>query len=351
MLQRMSAKYSAAVYGASGYLGAEVLRRLLQHPHVEVTRAFAADHLGEPLGAAHSNLEGASDLVFEEAPSDGPGAVDAVLMALPHEASWRVVGSLLQSNTRVIDLSGAFRLRTAEQYRTRYGIDHPFPELLSEFVYGLPEANRGRLRGARFVANPGCFATTLELSLLPLARAGWLSGTARAVAVTGSSGSGATPSLGTHHPIRDGNLRPYRPLAHPHAPEVAETLTSAGASNFRLDFVPVSGPLVRGILATTFVTLETQPSTEDVEGAYASFAAAEPFCRVPARRLPEVVAVAGSNYAEVAIRQDPELPGHWVCFGALDNLIKGGAGQAIQNLNLMLDLDETTGLTDVGGFP
>lgn len=339
------------MYGASGYLGGELLRRLLLHPEVEVVKAYAADHLGRGVAEAHLNLEGATSLLIEAVPDQPPDDLDIVFLALPHTVSWAVVSSLLPQRTRVIDLSGAFRLRTSTEYAARYGAEHPLPHLLDQFVYGLPELNRAAITGCRFVANPGCFATALELSLLPLAQAGYLSGTVRAVGITGSSGSGASPSSGTHHPVRATNVRAYQPLRHPHAQEVAHALNQAGAKHLRLDFVPISGPLVRGIYATSFVSVPDGVTAAAVMDAYTAFAECSRFVRVPATRLPEVVAVAGSNFAEIKAVQDPDHPTNWTCFGTLDNLIKGGAGQAVQNMNLMFGFAEDCGLTDFGGFP
>jgi N-acetyl-gamma-glutamyl-phosphate reductase len=171
--------------------------------------------------------------------------------------------------------------------------------------------------------------------------------------ITGSSGSGVAPSAGTHHPVRAGNLRAYKPLEHQHVPEITETLTAAGARDLALRFVPVSAPLVRGILATAFVELPEDWTQARVEALYREAYAGEPFVRVPRRRLPEVAAVSGSNHAEVGVAVGPARAGRRTvtCLGALDNLVKGGAGQAIQNMNLMLGLDERASLGDPGPWP
>jgi N-acetyl-gamma-glutamyl-phosphate reductase len=228
--------------------------------------------------------------------------------------------------------------------------------LLERFVYGLPELNRAALRGSRFVASPGCFATTIELALLPFARAGFIDGSVEVVGITGSSGAGVAPSVTTHHPTRAQNLRTYKPLEHQHVPEIERTLREAGARAPRVQFVPVSAPLSRGIFATAFFRVPAPVDDRTLRGVLTEAYANETFVRVPARRLPEVVAVSGSNYAEVGVVAGPpdlhEGGTRLVtAFGALDNLVKGGAGQAIQNMNLMLGLDETLSLRDVGGYP
>jgi N-acetyl-gamma-glutamyl-phosphate reductase len=250
-------------------------------------------------------------------------------------------------------MSGDFRLKSPESYERWYHHVHPCPERLPEFVYGLPELNREAIRRARLVASPGCFATTIELALLPLARAGLLEGVVHVQGITGSSGSGVAPSPGTHHPVRAGNLRTYRPLEHQHVPEITETLAAAGARDLALRFVPVSAPLGRGILATAFVELPAEWTQERLERLYRETYAGEPFVRVPRKRLPEVAAVSGSNHAEVGVAAGEARGGTRTVtlFGAIDNLVKGGAGQAIENMNLMLGLDEKTSLADPGPWP
>jgi N-acetyl-gamma-glutamyl-phosphate reductase len=347
-------RFKAAVLGGSGFAGAELIRRLVVHPEVELIRVGAADHIGEPLAAALPQLEGRTSLRFENpSPEAAVAGADIVLMGLPQKASIPVVEAALAANVKVIDMSGAFRLRKPEQYARYYGEAHPRPDLLQRFVYGLPELNRAAIANSALVASPGCFATTIELGLLPFAKAGLIDGAVSVVAITGSSGAGAVPSPTTHHPVRAGNLRTYRPLMHQHTPEIEDALGAAGARNFRLDFVPVSAPLVRGIFATAFLELPAPRTEADVRALLLQTFRTEPFVRVPASRLPEVVAVAGSNSAEVGFTLGPESQGKQLVtvFSCLDNLVKGGAGQAIQNLNLMLGLPETTTLEMPGAYP
>ncbi len=351
----MAKRFKAAVIGGSGYGGAELIRRLLQHPDVELVRVASVDFIGEPLSAAHPNLEGRSDLRFLGiSPGEAAKGMDVVLLGLPHKVSAQKVPELMATSARIVDLSGDFRLRDPAIYKRYYGAEHPAPELLDgTFVYGLPELNREAIRKARFVASPGCFATTITLGLLPLAKAGWLSGAIETVGITGSSGSGVAPSPGTHHPVRSNNLRTYKPLDHQHIPEIVETLGFAGASALDLRFVPVSAPLSRGIFATSFAHVDERITPEQIALCYAQAYASEPFVRVPAKRLPEVVAVSGSNYAEVGLQVGSVENGRRAvaCFSVTDNLIKGGAGQAIQSMNLMLGLDERATLEDPGGWP
>jgi N-acetyl-gamma-glutamyl-phosphate/LysW-gamma-L-alpha-aminoadipyl-6-phosphate reductase len=355
----MAARFRAAVIGGSGYGGGEMIRRLLHHPHVELVRVASIDHVGEPIGQVHPNLEGLTDLRFEDlAPEAAAQGMDIVLLGLPHKVSATKMPALMKTGARVVDLSGDFRLRDPATYKKYYGGDHPCPDELVKgtFVYGLPELNRAAIQKARYVASPGCFATTIELALLPLARAGLLAGPVEIVGITGSSGSGIAPSAGTHHPVRASNLRTYKPLDHQHIPEIAETLAFAGAKDVVLRFVPVSAPLPRGIFATCFAHVDASAATpERIKAIYAEAYAREPFVRVPGKRLPEVVAVSGSNYAEVGVVTGDESAAQGTrlvtAFCATDNLIKGGAGQGIQSMNLMLGLDERTSLEDPGGYP
>ncbi len=351
----MSKRLKAAVLGGSGYGAGEIIRRLLLHPEVELVRVASIDYVGEPLSAAHPNLEGQSDLVFQNlSPEEAAAGMDVVLLGLPHKVAATVVPKILAgSNAKVVDLSGDFRLKDAAAYAKYYGGAHPAPQLLAEAVYGLPELRRDAIRKARLVASPGCFATAIELGLLPLARLGLLRGAVDTVAITGSSGSGAAPQIGTHHPIRAVNLKTYKPLSHQHVPEILELLADAGAKDLQIHFVPVSAPLSRGIFATSFVEVDASVEKGQIAEAFAAAYDAEPFVRVPRKRLPEVAAVSGSNHAEVAFELGEVANGkrRLACFSAIDNLIKGGAGQGVQNMNLVLGLDERLTLEDAGGFP
>jgi N-acetyl-gamma-glutamyl-phosphate/LysW-gamma-L-alpha-aminoadipyl-6-phosphate reductase len=350
------AKRKAAVIGGSGYGGAELIRRLLIHPEVELVRVSSVDYVGQPLGAAHPPLTGRTTLRFENlAPAAAAAGCDVALLGLPHKVSAKIAPELLATGVKVVDMSGDFRLRDAGAYARYYGGPHPHPELLGSFVYGLPELNRAAIRQARAVASPGCFATTIELALLPLARAGLLRGAVHVLGITGSSGSGVVPGPGTHHPVRAVNLKSYKALEHQHTPEIEQTLGDAGAkaSDYTLRFVPVSAPLSRGILATCFVELPESETVEHIAALYREAFAAEPFVRFVEDRPVEVAAVSGSNYAEVGFTLGvPEAGRRTLAVqAATDNLIKGGAGQAIQNMNLMLGLSETLSLEDVGPWP
>jgi N-acetyl-gamma-glutamyl-phosphate reductase len=354
----MAKRYKAAVIGGSGYGGGEIIRRLLLHPDVELVRVASVDFIGEPLSAAHPNLERLTSLKFEGiSPAEAATGMDVVLLGLPHKVSAIKMPELMETGARVVDLSGDFRLRDAALYKRYYKADHPCAARLTDgtFVYGLPELFRDKMKTARYVASPGCFATTIELALLPLAKAGLLAGPVEVVGITGSSGSGVVPSAGTHHPVRAVNLRTYKPLDHQHIPEITQTLHDAGGKGVVIRFVPVSAPLSRGIFATCFAHVPEAATAEQIRTLYEDTYKGEPFVRVPNERLPEVAAVSGTNYAEVGVEvgKDGAEAGRRVvaCFAVTDNLIKGGAGQAIQSMNIMLGLPEKTTLEDPGGWP
>jgi len=351
----MARKYKAAIIGGSGYGAGEMLRRLFIHPEVEVVRVASIDHVGKPVWHAHPHLTGLTDLVFEDlAPRDAAQGCDVALLALPHKVTAAKVPELIELGVKIVDMSGDFRLTDPVAYQQFYGNPHPHADLLGSFVYGLPELNRERIKASSRISSPGCFATTIELAVLPLAKAGLLTGAIlHVVGITGSSGSGAAPQEGTHHPVRAVNLKTYKPLVHQHTPEILEVLASAGAPDVQLRFTPVSAPLSRGIFVTVYLELDAAVDSARLATLFDDAYRGEPFVRRPTTRLPEVAAVAGSNYAEVGFAVGDEVSGKRtvVCFAALDNLIKGGAGQAIQNMNLVLGLDEKLSLQDPGGWP
>jgi N-acetyl-gamma-glutamyl-phosphate reductase common form len=354
----MANKVKAALIGGTGYGGAEILRRLLFHPNVEVTRITAVDNIGKKVGDVHLNLAGLTDLTFQQlAPTEAVAGADVVFLAMPHKTTAQVVMELLSSGVRIVDLSGDFRLRDPAAYTKYYGVAHPAPQHLTDgtFVYGMPELNREAIRKARYIASPGCFATTIALGLLPLAKGGKLRGPIHTVAATGSSGSGANPQITTHHPLRASNLRTYKPLEHQHIPEILQTLRNAGgAQDLSLEFVPVSAPLPRGIFATSFADVPASTTQEELDALWKETYSKEPFIRiVGGGRQPEVVGVSGSNYVEVGFTLGPVTGDtrRVVCFSTLDNLVKGGAGQAIQSFNVMMGFDERTTLAEPGLWP
>ena len=343
------------ILGATGYGGGELLRLLGGHPEVRSLRGTSRSLAGKPFWSKHPNLRGVADGAFEAEPpfgewADAPHPV--LFSALPHGELAKQLAGLeaqigqqgLADRLLLVDLSGDFRLKDPVAFERAYGKVHPYPKALGSFVYGLPEWNKKALPGAKRIASAGCFATALQIALLPLR--GLDPGFIGASAVTGSSGSGALHSDTTHHPTRAQDFRAYKVLDHQHLPEVRAMMVACGIGG-SLAFVPQSAPMVRGIFASLQFPL---PAGLDAKGlrarAEAAFADA-PFVRL-VEGTPRVAAVTGSNFCDVAVTA---RDGAGVVMTALDNLVKGMAGQAIQCMNLALELDETTGLKSAGCYP
>lgn len=343
-------KRRVAILGATGYGGGELLRLLLPHPNVEVVYATSRSESGVPVGRVHRNLDGLTDLCFS-APSVETliEEVDIIFGALPHGASAEALAPFIQAGKPVIDLSGDFRLRDLDAYRYWYKRTHPHPELAPLAIYACPELNRDRLASAQLVACPGCFATGVNLGILPFAKAGVATGRVNVVAMTASSGSGASPSLGTHHPLRAETLRAYKVLSHQHVPEVLQLALDAGSQLEAIDFTPVSVPIVRGILAVITIPTTRVLTQQEVDAFVAQAYVDAPFVKVLHDREPEVAAIATTNYVELRARALPHGGVHVTT--AIDNLVKGASGQAVQALNLMIGVPETTGLEWTGTWP
>lgn len=346
------------ILGASGYGGGELLRLLAAHPQVDSIAGLSRAHAGKPFHAVHPNLRGVLPGQFDAEPDWAALAqseLPVLFAALPHgefakqyrdlQAQWSTFG--LADRLTVIDLSGDFRLDDAAEFERAYHGAHPCPEHLGRFVYGLSEFRREALRGARRIANPGCFATALEIGLLPLAdlpreqRPAFVA----VSAITGSSGSGASPGEGTHHPLRAHDFRAYKVLAHQHEAEITRIAREQGHAP-RLAFTPHSAPLVRGIHAT--LQFECAPESDQV--LHAVFRARYPeggFVRLT-ESPPRLGAVNGSNFVDLQLTVRDGLACVLV---ALDNLVKGMAGQAVQNLNLALGWSESAGLRQPALWP
>lgn len=346
--------FKAAVVGGTGYGGAELIRSLLGHPSIALTRVSSIDSVDEPLEAVHLNMSN-TGLTFEEIPlAEAARGVDVMILGLPHKLPCKMAPELEALSCKVVDMSGDFRLNDEATYAEFYGMEHPHPEQLhGRWQFGLPELYREEIKKADRVASPGCFATTIMVGLLPLAKAGLLSGPVQTVAATGSSGSGAYASAGTHHPLRANNMKPYKVLNHQHVPEIEMALNDAIGlgghdTKFALHFVPVSAPLPRGILATSFVRVPESFTDEDADKMFTEYYADSQFVRAlgSGGRCAEVVAIKGSMWVDLSWKlSKPDGFGKQLAIStALDNLVKGGAGQALQSMNLMLGLPEGEGI-------
>ncbi len=350
-------KTKVSIIGGAGYGAAEILRHLLVRDDVEVVRIASKDYVGESVSKVHRALAGYDDLVLQDiSPRECADGVDIVFLAMPHIITAKVAMELFDLDVRIVDLSGDFRLQELLDYQRDYAPEHPCPERLGSFVYGMPELNFDAIKSAKHVASPGCFATAIALGLLPLADAGLLNeAIIRNVSMTGSSGSGVRPQPGTHHALRVNNLKAYKVLHHQHRAEIVQTISSAGARNVALDFVPVSAPLVRGILAVSQMDMPKDYDADSIQEIFQAYYCDNSLiCVMPIGVSPEVMPVAGTARAEVGItvRVDETTGVQTLCcISAIDNLIKGGAGQAIQSFNLMTGKPQNFGLDMPGLWP
>lgn len=340
----------AAILGASGYIGGELLRLLTFHPEVTIVQATSRQHLGEYVCQVHPNLRKNSTLKFSS--PDELQCVDILYLALPHGQAQNQIEHYSQVAGSIIDLSADFRLRDPTNYEKWYGKPHAAPGWLEKFTYGLPELHRESLKTARFVSGVGCNAATAILALLPLVEAGQLDFSKPIIIEikTGSSEGGAMGNPGSHHPERSGVIRTFSAYGHRHTAEVMQEM---GLKQIWLTMTAVD--LVRGALATAHVSLQEGVQKKDLWKAYRNIVTKNPFIRLVKEqrgiyRAPEPKILAGSNYADLGFDLDEENR-HAVSICAIDNLMKGAAGSAVQCMNLMLGLPETLGLEFPGLHP
>ncbi len=341
---------TAAIVGASGYTGGELARLLLGHPEVTLSQVLSRTYAGRFVYQVHPNLRRQTDLKFT-AP-DSLASTDVLFLALPHGVAQEQIQGWLSKAKYLIDLSADFRLRDPELYKTWYGQEHTAPEYLSAFVYGLPELHREALKKATLVSGVGCNATAANLALYPLVRAGLID-TAETIIVeikVGSSEGGVKGNPGSHHPARSGVIRTFSPFGHRHTAEVMQEL---GLKNVFLTMTSVD--IVRGALATAHARLVPGVENKDLWAAYREVVAENPFLRLVkerrgVHRVPDPKSLGGANYADLGFEVDP-AGDRVIGICAIDNLMKGAAGSAVQSLNLMLGLEETAGLTFPGLYP
>ncbi|HKP48218.1 MAG TPA: N-acetyl-gamma-glutamyl-phosphate reductase [Pyrinomonadaceae bacterium] len=347
-VEKKDSKLRVAIFGGSGYGGSELLRILLQHPQVELSFVTANEHAGKRVGEVHKNLFGLTELVFLSASEINTELedVDCVFLALPHGQAMDVVPGLPE-NVKAIDLSGDFRLRDQAEFERHYNRAHTAMDSQDGFVYGLTETNREAIKTARLVANPGCFATATLLGLAPLVASDLLDGRVIVDAKTGSSGSGAKAAANTHHPQRMNSFYAYKPFTHQHVPEIEQELRAVGDWSSELVFMTHSLPVARGIFASIYVETNKQMTAEDLRLLFADFYRNSFFVRL-VDGSPDINWVKTTNFCDLGFAQRGKSV---VVFSAIDNLVKGAAGQAVQNMNLMFGLDEKMGLMLVGTNP
>ena len=337
-----------SIVGGSGYTGGELLRLLLRHPKVQVAQVTSDSMAGKPISRAHPNLRRATDLTFT--PHAELDACDLLFLAMPHGQAMERMPEFLVRAGKIIDLSGDFRLKDAGQYPTYYGMEHPHPELLSKSVYGLPEIHREELRGVTLISGPGCIATAAILAIRPLVQAGLIDAQRVVIdAKTGSSAGGADGGPASAHAERSGVIRAYAPVGHRHTAEIEqEAGVTAALSCHAVE-------AVRGILATCHAFLTSPVTEKDLWKVYRDAYGKEPFVRIVKEaqglyRLPEPKILAGTNYCDVGFALD-EHARRVVAISALDNLMKGAAGSAVQSMNLVAGYPEATGLDFLGLHP
>lgn len=343
-----------AIFGATGYTGFELLRLLLSHSGARIVALSSEQYSDLPLDEAFPTFKGMlpKGLAFGKMETLLGGDFEVAFLALPHTVSSSVAGRLLARGVKVVDLSADFRFRNIDLYEDVYNVTHKSPELAKSAVYGLPEIYRAALKKTMLAAVPGCFPTSVILALYPLLKEGLIDFKGIiADCKTGVSGGGRTPSPGFHYPETEGGVRPYGLPRHRHNPEMDQELSLAAGKKLSVTFVPHLMPMVRGMLATCYATLKPGVKADAVEAAYRKAYAKEPFVRLcQAGQLPSTKHVAGSNFCDVAYNVD-EKGRRVIAVSAIDNLVKGASGGAVQCFNLMNGYAENDGLRNAPIFP
>ena len=337
------------IVGGTGYTGVELLRLLAAHPDADLKVITSRSESGRPVADLFPNLRGHVDICFSDPDPATLGACDLVFFATPNGTAMKMVPELLAKGVRVVDLAADFRLRDSAVWEQWYGMPHACPHLLGDAVYGLPELNREKIRGARLVANPGCYPTAVTLGLLPLIEGGVVDiGTLVADCKSGVSGAGRGANVGTLMGECGESFKAYAVPGHRHLPEIRQNLSAVAGASVGLTFVPHLVPMIRGIHATLFARAG---NTRDLQALYEERYRDEPFVDVmPAGSHPETRSVRGVNSCRIAVHR-PQGGDVIVVLSVIDNLVKGAAGQAVQNMNLMLGLHEQAGLGAVALLP
>lgn len=348
----MAETITVSIVGGSGYVGGETLRLLLQHPFVRVGQVTSESNAGKFVYSVHPNLRKQTDLRFTSL--NELAACDVLFLCLPHGMSMGHIEQFKALAPRIVDLSADFRLRDPDDYPRWYGHPHESPAMLGQFVYGIPELHRAEIAKARYVTGAGCLATASILGLYPLFKKGLVEPAVFIEGKVGSSAAGNEPGLSSHHPERAGAVRSFQPTGHRHTGEIIQELTFGGAKP-TVHFSATSVELVRGILATSHAILKDDLADKDIWQAYREVYGAEPFMRIVkdrsgVYRYPEPKILAGSNYCDVGFERDP-LSRRVVVMSAIDNLMKGAAGNGVQAMNVMFGWPEATALAFPGLHP
>lgn len=349
----MSKRISIAIVGSSGYTGGELYRILLHHPSAQVTTVTSERSAGKPLAELFPHLAGLTDLVCEPLDPDRIAKkADLVFLALPHVTAQEAAFRFHALGVKVVDLSADYRLRDPGLYEKWYEHGHQYPELLKTAVYGLPELHRERIRTASLIANPGCYPTSAILGLAPIIKNVLMDlGTLVVDSKSGVSGAGRSPALPYHFPEANEGFMAYKVGTHRHTPEIEQELSRIAGTEVTISFTPHLVPMNRGILTTIYGKLAAQTDTGRLHTLYREFYQHEPFVRVlPLGQFPNVRNVRGSNFCDIGVYADGRTD-RAVIVTAIDNLVKGASGQAVQNMNILMGLEETAGLRFAALFP
>ncbi|KJS84961.1 MAG: N-acetyl-gamma-glutamyl-phosphate reductase [Peptococcaceae bacterium BICA1-8] len=346
-------KIQAGIIGVTGYTGGELLRLLLNHPLVDIRKAASRSNAGNEVTKVHPHLTSLISLVEDDINSDTfAEGLDVVFLALPHGKSVPLVKKLYEKGVKIIDLGADFRLKSVSDYKEWYELEHEYPELLAESVYGLPEIYKETIKKSTIVANPGCYPTSIILGLAPLLKNNLIN--LKNIIIdskSGISGAGKTLSQQTHYPDMNDNLLAYKVGNHRHTPEIEQELSLLSSAKIQINFTPHLIPMNRGMLSTIYAEGVKSLSQDELGKLYGEYYKDCPFVRIRGLdSLPQTKWVQGSNYCDIAPVFD-ERTGRIIIISALDNLVKGASGQAIQNMNLMFGLEETTGLKYAAIYP
>lgn len=347
---------SVGIVGGTGYTGVELLRLLLRHPDVQVSVLTSRTEAGKRVDDMFPSLRGYTDLQFSDLDMNVLKHCDVVFFATPHGVAMKHAAELVAANTKVIDLAADFRLQNLQQFEKWYGLEHSCPDILTESVYGLTELNREKIKQAKVVGNPGCYPTTVQLGLAPLFKSGQELVKPASIIIdakSGVSGAGRKASLDMIYSENADNFKAYGVAGHRHHPEIVEALENISGQSGVFDqilFIPHLVPMIRGMFSTIYVDLTEQGQNTDLQALYEIFYADEQFVDVmPSNSSPETRSVRGANQLRIALYK-PQ-PTKLVILVVQDNLVKGAAGQAVQNMNLMFGCAENAGLTGIGLLP
>lgn len=346
-------KIKAGIIGSTGYAGAEIVRLIMQHPYAEVKWYGSRSYIDKKYYEVFQNMfQIVDDTCLDDNMDELAKQVDVIFTATPQGLCASLVNEEVLSKVKIIDLSADFRIKNVKKYEEWYGIEHKSPQYIEEAVYGLCEINREQVKGARLIANPGCYPTCSTLSIYPLAKEGLIDmNTVIIDAKSGTSGAGRGAKVNNLYCEVNENIKAYGVTTHRHTPEIEDQLSYASGEDVKINFTPHLVPMNRGILVTAYATLKENVTYEQVKAIYDKYYADEKFVRVLDKDVaPETRWVEGSNYVDVNFKIDPRT-NRIIMMGAMDNLVKGAAGQAVQNMNIMFGFEETCGLCQVPMFP